>query len=48
MDQLAVDDAAAAALTVQHYAGGHMFYAWEDSRTAFRDAIAEFYEGALA
>ena len=44
---LRLDDATAAALTVQHFAGGHMFYAWEDSRIAFRDAIASFYEGAL-
>ena len=45
---LRLDDATAAALTVQHFPGGHMFYAWEDSRIAFRDAIATFYEGALA
>ncbi len=31
-------------LTVQHYGGGHMFYAWEASRVAFTDAIASFYE----
>ena len=29
-------------LTVQHYGGGHMFYAWETSRHAFGDAIAAF------
>ena len=44
---LRLDDAAAAVLTVHHFDGGHMFYAWEDSRTAFRDAIADFYAGAL-
>lgn len=44
---LRLDEATAAALTVQHFSGGHMFYAWQDSRTAFRDAIADFYAGAL-
>jgi carboxypeptidase C (cathepsin A) len=33
-------------LTVQHYGGGHMFYAWETSRRAFRDAIASFVANA--
>ncbi|MFP5321828.1 MAG: S10 family peptidase [Acidimicrobiia bacterium] len=44
---LRLDEASAAALTTQHFHGGHMFYAWEDSRVAFRDALAEFYAGAL-
>jgi carboxypeptidase C (cathepsin A) len=44
---LRLDETTAASLTVRHFAGGHMFYAWEDSRVAFRDAIATFYEGAL-
>ena len=35
-------------LTVQHYGGGHMFYAWEESRRAFTAAIAEFVAGATA
>jgi carboxypeptidase C (cathepsin A) len=29
-------------LTVQHYGGGHMFYAWETSRKAFTAAIGAF------
>jgi carboxypeptidase C (cathepsin A) len=29
-------------LTVQHYGGGHMFYAWESSRHAFSAAHAAF------
>jgi len=33
-------------LTVQHYGGGHMFYAWETSRHAFSDAIAAFVANA--
>ena len=35
-------------LTVRHFEGGHMFYAWEESRHAFTAAIAEFVAGALA
>jgi carboxypeptidase C (cathepsin A) len=34
-------------LTVRHFEGGHMFYAWEASRRAFTAAIAEFVAGAL-
>ncbi len=33
-------------LTVQHYGGGHMFYAWESSRRAFAAAIASFVASA--
>jgi carboxypeptidase C (cathepsin A) len=33
-------------LTVRHFGGGHMFYAWEASRRAFTDAIASFVESA--
>ena len=35
-------------LTVRHFEGGHMFYAWEESRHAFTAAITEFVAGALA
>jgi carboxypeptidase C (cathepsin A) len=42
-----LDPATAERLTVQHYDGGHMFYAWEDSRHAFTAAISQFYESAL-
>jgi carboxypeptidase C (cathepsin A) len=35
-------------LTVQHYGGGHMFYAWESSRHAFSAAIAAFVADATA
>jgi hypothetical protein len=34
-------------LTVQHYGGGHMFYAWEESRLAFASAIATFVAAAI-
>jgi len=43
-----LDASAARSLTVRHFDGGHMFYAWEASRVAFRHAIAAFYRGALA
>ena len=35
-------------LTVRHFDGGHMFYAWQDSRRAFSAAIGAFYAEALA
>jgi carboxypeptidase C (cathepsin A) len=35
-------------LTVQHYGGGHMFYAWESSRRAFGEAIAAFVADATS
>jgi carboxypeptidase C (cathepsin A) len=31
-------------LTVRHYPGGHMFYAWEDSRKAFFEEMKIFYK----
>jgi carboxypeptidase C (cathepsin A) len=42
-----LDPATAGRLTVRHYGGGHMFYAWEESRRAFTAAIAEFVAGAI-
>jgi carboxypeptidase C (cathepsin A) len=44
---LRLDEAAGRALTVEHFPGGHMFYAWEQSRLAFRRSIGEFYAEAL-
>ena len=41
-----LDPAMAGRITVQHFGGGHMFYAWEDSRKAFAAAIAEFVAAA--
>ncbi len=35
-------------LTVRHFDGGHMFYAWEESRRAFTEAIAAFVEAATS
>src|SRR6266404_1255853 len=33
-------------LTVRHFGGGHMFYAWEESRRSFTEAIAAFVADA--
>jgi carboxypeptidase C (cathepsin A) len=38
-----LDPGAADKLTVRHFGGGHMFYAWEKSRIAFRDEMKAFY-----
>jgi carboxypeptidase C (cathepsin A) len=43
-----LDPDTAGRLTVRHFEGGHMFYAWEESRHAFTAAIKEFVAGALA
>jgi carboxypeptidase C (cathepsin A) len=43
-----LDPDTAGRLTVRHFEGGHMFYAWEESRHAFTAAITEFVAGALA
>ena len=43
-----LDPDTAGRLTVQHFQGGHMFYAWEESRLAFTAAIEQFVAGALA
>jgi carboxypeptidase C (cathepsin A) len=43
-----LDPDTAGRLTVRHFEGGHMFYAWEESRHAFTAAITEFVARALA
>ena len=43
-----LDPDMASRLTVRHFGGGHMFYAWEDSRRAFTAAIAAFVADAVA
>ncbi|HTU28619.1 MAG TPA: hypothetical protein VMF07_04505 [Solirubrobacteraceae bacterium] len=43
-----LDPTAADRLTVRHFDGGHMFYAWEQSRREFTAAISEFAADALA
>lgn len=41
-----LDPEVADRLTVQHFEGGHMFYSWENSRKAFRDAAEAFFAAA--
>ena len=43
-----LDPEMASRLTVRHFGGGHMFYAWEESRRNFTAAIAAFVADALA
>ncbi len=43
-----LDSEMASRLTVRHFDGGHMFYAWEESRREFTAAIAAFVANALA
>jgi carboxypeptidase C (cathepsin A) len=42
-----LDPQMAERLTVRHFGGGHMFYAWEESRRAFGKAIADFVADAV-
>jgi len=42
-----LDPEIAQRLTVRHFGGGHMFYAWQQSRRDFAAAIAEFVASAL-
>jgi carboxypeptidase C (cathepsin A) len=41
-----LDPEMAGRLTVSHFGGGHMFYAWETSRQEFTEAIASFVADA--
>lgn len=43
-----LDPSVADRLTVRHFDGGHMFYAWQESRQAFSCAVAEFVADATA
>jgi carboxypeptidase C (cathepsin A) len=43
-----LDPAMAGRLTVRHFGGGHMFYAWETSRREFTAAIAAFVADATS
>jgi carboxypeptidase C (cathepsin A) len=42
-----LDPDMASRLTVKHFGGGHMFYAWEASRRDFTEAIAGFVASAV-
>ena len=43
-----LDPEMATRLTVRHFGGGHMFYAWEESRREFSSAIAAFVVDATS
>ena len=43
-----LDPTMASRLTVRHFGGGHMFYAWQESRREFTAAIASFVADAVA
>lgn len=43
-----LDPEMASRLTVRHFSGGHMFYAWEQSRREFTEAIAAFVADVVA
>jgi carboxypeptidase C (cathepsin A) len=43
-----LDPAMADRVTVRHYGGGHMFYAWQASRNEFSAAIASFVTAATS
>ena len=43
-----LDPTMANRLTVRHFGGGHMFYAWEESRREFTAAIAAFVADAIS
>ena len=47
-DLMKLDPQAAARVTVRHFGGGHMFYAWEASRREFGEAIAAFVADATS
>ncbi len=34
-------------LTIRHFRGGHMFYAWEESRIEFTTAMRDFFKASL-
>ena len=45
-DLMRLEPEAAERVTVRHFPGGHMFYAWETSRLEFTEAIAAFVADA--
>lgn len=47
-DLMRLEPEVASRLTVRHFGGGHMFYAWEESRREFMAAIATFFAEATA
>lgn len=47
VDLMKLTDSQRRALTVRHFRGGHMFYAWEESRIAFTAAMKAFFADAI-
>jgi carboxypeptidase C (cathepsin A) len=47
IDHMKLTDAQKQNLTVEHYNGGHMFYAWPSSRVAFTNSIRTFFDSSL-
>jgi carboxypeptidase C (cathepsin A) len=45
--QMRLDPSLRKNLTIRHFKGGHMFYTWEESRKAFREAMSAFYKEAV-
>jgi carboxypeptidase C (cathepsin A) len=43
-----LDPETASRVTIRHFDGGHMFYAWDETRREFAAAIATFVANALA
>lgn len=46
VDQMQLDSESAGRLTLKHFRGGHMFYAWRESREAFFETAKAFYHRA--
>jgi len=48
VQQMKLDEPMAANLRLRHFGGGHMFYIWSDSRTAFTKEMQQFYAEAMS
>ena len=48
VELMKLDDATRERVTLRHFHGGHMFYAWAQSRRALRTDMVEFYREAVA
>ncbi|MGF1515459.1 MAG: S10 family peptidase [Elainellaceae cyanobacterium] len=46
VDLMRLDPELRSNLTLKHYLGGHMFYAWDESREAWLQDMKKFYQGA--
>lgn len=48
VQQMKLDETMGSNLQVQQFGGGHMFYIWSESRTAFWKEMKQFYSSAIA